>query len=263
MLWQGVKLPALFLLAGLVPLRAVAQSGYDQPPAQQAALPAAIPDTKGSELFEKLVENNQARTLRLRAYSGSRTYELRNDKGALAARTVVKMEFHAPGTKTFQKVSEQGSRWVRGYVFDRLMKDESEAAAGREKRDSSITPHNYAFRYLGEDPVNGRPCHVVEAIPTRRDKYLFEGKLWIDAQDFAVAKVEGHPAKNPSFWIKRVNWVRQYGRVGGFWLPIKDDTWTEVCIFGKKHLVIDYDDYEVQPAPAAARMGPTPAEAGQ
>ena len=61
-------------------------------------------------------------------------------------------------------------------------------------------------------------CFVARAIPKRRDKYLFEGKVWIDADDFAVVRTEGHPAKKLSFWIQRADFVRQYQKIDNFWL---------------------------------------------
>jgi hypothetical protein len=216
--------------------------------------PAPRGDEKGSELFSKLVERNEDRTRRLLKYNGIRQYELRNDQGTLAARTVVRMEYRAPDTKIFNTISEEGSRWIRTFVFNRLMKNEEEAAAGREKRDSSITPYNYAFRFAGEEDAEGYPCYRVEAIPKRKDKYLFEGNVWIDSKDFAVVKIVAHPARNPSFWIKRVDWVRRYAKVRDFWLPMKDETVTDIRIFGVKHLTIDYRDYVVNPQSSATRI---------
>ena len=42
-------------------------------------------------------------------------------------------------------------------------------------------------------------CYVPRATPKRVDKYLFPGKVWIDSQDLAVVRIEGHPAANLSF----------------------------------------------------------------
>lgn len=214
--------------------------GLVAPPADAAAAEA-----KGSELFSKLVERNDDRARRLEHYTGTREYELRNDKDQLSARQVVRVEFRAPDSKNFQTVSEEGSKWIRRIVFNGLISSETEAASGREHRDSSVTQVNYSFRYLGQEDLDGRPNYVVYATPKRVDKYLFEGVVWIDSQDFAVAKIDGHPAKNPSFWIKKVNWVRRYGKVRDFWLPLQDVTFTEIRIFGRKKLVISYQNYEV------------------
>lgn len=197
------------------------------------------------ELFSKLVEQNQAREIHLKEYSESRTYAVSNDKGKLHAQTVVSMQFRAPGTKTFTTNSEEGSWVVRRLVFKRLMESEVETAAGRSHRDSSIRPDNYTFRLLGTDDVGAFHCYVVQAVPRRRDKYLFEGQVWIDAQDFAVVKIAGHPAKNPSFWIKRVDFVRQFQKVGEFWLSERDQSINELRIHGTKVLTIDHRDYRV------------------
>lgn len=251
------KIALLAITIAAFPLCGVARwdggetdSAYDPPVSGLTGGPAgaAAAEARGNELFSKLVERNDERARRLEHYTGTREYELRNDKDQLAAREVVRVEFNAPDSKNFQTVSEDGSKWIRKFVFHGLISSESEAASGREHRDSSITPLNYSFRYLGEQELDGKPCYVVYAVPKRVDKYLFEGTVWIDSRDFAVAKIDGHPAKNPSVWIKRVNWVRRYGRVGDFWLPVKDETYTDIRIFGRKKLTISYQDYVVNPA---------------
>ena len=199
----------------------------------------------GEELFSKLLEHNQLRNLRLDFYSATRTYELKDSEGKLRAQEIVLMQYRAPNTKEFTTTSEKGSRIIRSMVFKRLMESEAEAAGGREHRDSSITPVNYAFRPVGEQDIGPYHCIVVEAIPSRMDKYLFEGKIWIDAQDFAVVRIAGHPARKPSFWINRAEFVRQYQKIGDFWLPCKDQTFVDVKLYGQKVLTIDHQDYRI------------------
>jgi hypothetical protein len=251
---KAVLLGASAILLGVVYLRgqapAPAQTAMDSGTAPAVAPSLSSPssvaaDEKGSEIFSKLVEWNDERTRRLERYTGLRQYELRNDKDQLSARAVVRVEFRAPDTKTFETVSEEGSKWIGKFVFKRLISSETEAAAGREHRNSSVTPRNYTFRYLGEQNLDGSPCYVVYATPKRIDKYMFEGQVWIDSREYAVTKIAGHPAKNPSFWIKRVDWVRRYGKFGDFWLPVEDETLTDLRILGKKKLSINYQDYVV------------------
>ena len=82
-------------------------------------------------------------------------------------------------------------------------------------------------------------------MPKRKDKYLFEGKLWIDVQDYSVVRIEGHPAKKLSFWIERADFVRQYQKIDRFWLSQKDQTLVQVRLYGTKVLTIDHQDYVV------------------
>jgi hypothetical protein len=62
----------------------------------------------------------------------------------------------------------------------------------------------------------------------------------------AVVRIEGRPAANLSFWIKRADFVREYQKVDGFWLPLKDETLVQVRFYGKKVVTIDHRDYFVR-----------------
>ena len=217
------------------------------------ALPAPSPaeEQKADEVVAKLQERNHLREVRLQQYSVVRTYLVSNDKGKVHAKTVATMHYQAPGTKSFETASEEGSKIVRRLVFKGLMQSEVETAAGRSRHDSSIRPENYTFRFLGEEDLGGYHCFVVQAFPKRKDKYLFEGKVWIDSQDFAVVKIVGRPAKNPSFWINRVDFVRRYQKIGEFWFPLKDESYSHLRIHGKKILTIDHRDYRVNEVESA------------
>jgi hypothetical protein len=155
------------------------------------------------------------------------------------------MEYQPPGRKAFFPISEEGSGLVRSLVLKRLMESEAETAAGKEHHDSSIAPANYSFEVLGEEEVGPYNCFVAHAIPKRQDKYLFEGTIWIDAQDYAIVKIAGHPAKRLSFWIEQADFVRQYQKIGAFWFPSADTTVVRVRLNGTKTLTINHEKYTV------------------
>jgi hypothetical protein len=216
------------------------------------------PSDARAEIFAELVKRNELRSARLREYSSVRTYSIANLSGKIHARETVRMEYIAPDSKTFVTTSEEGSSLVRHMVLNRLIKSESSAAAGKEHHDSSITPANYTFGFLGEEDVDGHHCYVVEAFPKRKDKYLFEGKVWIDSRDFAVVRIAGHPAKRLSFWITRADFVRQYQKIGDFWLPARDETSVSVRLYGKKVLTINHLTYTVNGVKTAAVIEQNP-----
>ena len=153
--------------------------------------------------------------------------------------------------KTFVTTSESGSGIVRRMAFKPLIASEIEAASGKQHHDSAITPANYTFELLGEQQVGPYRCFVVRATPKRPDKYLFEGKVWIDTQDYAVVRIAGHPAKKLSFWIERVDFVREYQKIDGFWLSKKDETFVKVRMYGQKVLTIDHQNYSISAAGTA------------
>jgi len=199
----------------------------------------------GDELFAKLLECNRARDTQLRQYSVVRTYRVSNDKGKLYAQEVVRVDYQAPDHKGFRTISEEGSGLVRDMVLKRLIESESETSSGRAHHDSAIKPANYEFSLVGEQDVGLYHCLVAEAVPKRKDKYLFEGRVWVDAEDYAIVRIAGQPAKSLSFWINRADFVRQYQRIGEFWLPAEDNTEVHVRLYGKKILTIDHRDYVI------------------
>ena len=210
-------------------------------------------ETTGDIVFAKLVEFNRLRESRLQQYSVHTTYRVQNDKGETSAETRVLMRYRAPGTKEFKIVSEKGSGLIRSRVFKPLMDMEVETALVRNRYDSSITPNNYTFILLGEEDVDGSHCFVVEATPKRMDKYLFKGKVWIHAVEFAVVQIAGQPARSPSMWVKRVDFVRRYHKIGEFWLPLKNESVTRVRIFGRNTLTTDYEQYDITQPGVASR----------
>ncbi len=198
-----------------------------------------------SQIFSELLAHNELRSEALLDYTALRTYQVVDLKGKVHAEEIGRMEYRAPDKKTFVVTSEKGSGLIRRLALNPLIASEIEAASGKEHHDSSITPSNYGMHLLGEQQVGPYHCFVLRASPKRRDKYLFEGKVWIDAQDYGVVRIEGHPAKKLSFWIERADFVRQYQKIGSFWLPEKDETFVEVRLYGQKALTINHQDYTV------------------
>ncbi len=251
----GLALLMLPALAVAKPARAQ-QSDFGVP-GETIVTPNSIvvADPSANEIVSKVLAENKRRNERLPSYSVTRIYQIQTLEGKLAAQTVVRMDYRSPDAKTFEKTSEKGSGIVRHLVFDRLMDSESESSTGKEHRDSALTPANYDFSFVGVEDVGLYHCFVLRVAPKRKDKYLFEGKIWIDSQDFAVAKIAGHPAKKPSFWINRADFVREYQKVDEFWLPLRDETQVEVKIYGKRVLTIEHGPY-VFPDQAQAKTDP-------
>lgn len=210
-------------------------------------------DTTGDIVFAKLVEFNRVRQSRLQQYSVHTTYKVLNDKGETSAETHVLLSYRAPGTKEFKIVSEKGSGIIRSRVFKPLMDMEIQSASASNRYDNSISPNNYTFALLGEEDVDGSHCFVVQATPKRMNQYLFKGKVWIHAEDFAVVKIVGQPARNPSMWVKRVDFVRRYQKIGEFWLPLKNESTSRVRLFGKNTLTTDYERYDITQPGVASR----------
>jgi hypothetical protein len=242
------RLLALALLLKVLMMTPVARSQSlvsEMTNGETSASPRTVDGLTGDEIVGRMIERNRLRNEHLQSYSAVRRYEIRNPDGRVSAETIVRVDYRAPGTKTFQRVSEEGSWVVRRLVFDRLLQSEEETSSGQERRDSAISGRNYTFTRIGEENFGGRRCFIVEAKPRRADKYLFEGELWIDVQDFGIARISGHPAAKLSFWINRVEFVRQFQRIDGFWLPYLDETIVDIRIHGRREFRIEHQQYVI------------------
>ena len=198
-----------------------------------------------TRLTARMAQTDRERLKTLDRYSGTLHYVLNNRRFKTHAEMTVRMAYGPGGTKEFQVLSESGSAWVRKYVFRRLIRAEQENARGAAHQETRITPDNYSFRLIGMEPANGRLCYLLDATPRTKNKYLFRGRVWVDAEDAAVSRIEGSPAQNPSLWTASVHFVHQYKKVGPYWLAASNISQTEVRIFGSTELKVEYSDYVV------------------
>ena len=212
------------------------------------------------QLTDRMAQMDHARLKSLQHYTDTRRYILDNKRFRTHAEMTVRMTYDSSGKKQFQVLSESGSDWVRKYVFRRLMKVEQENAAGAARREVLITSDNYNFRMIGMETVHGRPCYVLEATPKTRNKYLFRGRVWVDAEDAAPVRVEGSPAQLPSLWTSSVHFVHQYQKIGPYWMAASNVSQTEVRLFGSTEVRVEYFDYQINPPARTAATASAPGQ---
>jgi len=201
------------------------------------------PQSTVEEVVGRMVQADEFRTAALGGYTGMRRYRFENKRVNKRAEMVVRLTCAPSGAKTFEVVSESGSGFVRSKILRRMLEAESEASQKGERQQNRILPQNYDFRLIGADASQGRRAYLLDLIPRTENKFLVQGRAWVDAEDYAVTRIEGRPAKNPSFWIKSVRIVQTYGKTGPFWLPVENSSRAEARIFGSTDVTIEYYDY--------------------
>jgi hypothetical protein len=78
----------------------------------------------------------------------------------------------------------------------------------------------------------------------------------VNANDFAITRVEGEPAVNPSWWTVKTDFKRRYQKIDHFWLPESNESETKVRVLGTAVLSIEYRDYEITLAAGATAASP-------
>jgi outer membrane lipoprotein-sorting protein len=217
--------------------------------AQQANVSAPL---SADEVMQRVVERNDTRAKALEGYSGLRTYHLEcHCVSHKKADIVIRIDYQAPNKKQFTIVSETGSGTVRHRVFRKLLEAEQESMREDNQQRSAITPENYTFQMSAYAKTGTDEFYVLDAQPRSQNKFLFRGQIWVDAKDFAITRVEGEPALNPSWWTVKTDFKRRYQKIGDFWLPESNESETKVRVFGTAVLSIEYRDYQITPASEA------------
>lgn len=223
------------------PFLATAQQSSEISPAAQGE------HLRLDQILTNLEEKNAERAAALMQFEGTRVYRMqyRGFPTNRDAEMVVKVSFRAPNSKEFTVVSETGSKFVIDHIFKKLLEGEQEAAKGDNRHDTALTRHNYDFELAGYDSTSGSGQYILKLLPKTKNKFLYRGKIWVDAKDFAVVRIEGEPGKNPSMWIKKTDIAHSYKKVDDFWLPAENHTESFIRLGGKATLSIEYKDYKI------------------
>ena len=228
---------------------ALSSNASDQPasaPADQSAATASI--------VERLVESNKDRADRLPDCTSKRHYHIHfHGLGrTMVADMDVEVLDHGSASRTFHITSQSGSHVLLDHVLKKLLKSEEEAA--QHKNATGLTPENYRFTLMGNANEDGRQLFILQVEPKTNEKLLYRGRIWVDASDFAVVKVEAQPAENPSFWIRSTEIHHVYSKVGDFWLAQRNVSESKTRFGGTATLTIDYADYEFEPSKAKSAL---------
>jgi hypothetical protein len=224
-----------------------------------AALQGFAGEVTAEDIVAKLVEQDHARQSQLGAYTYLCRYKLDNKNRH--AEMLVRWIRQIDGVKSYAILTETGDGGVRSHVFHKLLEAEVEASKPAERGRARITPENYGFQMLGRETMGDRDAYVLELEPKIQAKYLTRGRIWVDACDFAVMRVEGEPAHKVSFWTKKVDFVQTFEKNGTFWLASWNHSVTDARLFGIADLTLEYFDYDLQHAPerVAGVVSGTPA----
>ena len=208
------------------------------------------------EVVAKMIAHDITRQEVFHGYTALRRYVLENQRFHKRAEMVVRITCLQNGSKEFETISETGWGGARKHVFSKLLEAEAEASQPGFRERSRITPENYTFEMAGAETLDGHPIYVMTILPKTPNKYLMRGRIWVDAEEYAIVRIEGQPAKSPSFWIKSVQFVHNYEKSGSFWLPVSDRSETEARIFGSTEVTIEYFNYNLDASSLSATAEP-------
>ncbi len=157
----------------------------------------------------------------------------------------------ALGRITYEALRFEGDNTVRNQVIARYLNAEAEAQQSPRASSMAVTPDNYKFKYKGHNQIDGRDTYVFEVKPRQKRAGLFQGEVWIDSTTYLRVRDSGKLVKNPSFFLKRVAFVRNYEIRDGISEPRQVQSVVETRLVGKAELTINFSNFMVDTTASA------------
>ena len=207
------------------------------------------------EILDRLKAHDDWQGRYLIEYRAQRKFSATNLRFKEEATLEVRTTFRRPDTLDSEVLRAEGSKIIRERVFNKILEAENETKATLTKQQIDIGPANYSFSYLGRQDCDGRECYRLGITPKRKEKYLIEGQIWIDADDWGIVRIQGSPAKRPSFWARQTQIDRRYKRIDAMWLDDTLESISDVFIAGRCSLKIQYSYESIQTDPQYGSPG--------
>ncbi len=213
------------------------------------------PETPAQAIVRRIDAAVYARESDVAGYSVQEHYAIyRNGEANPSAEQTIRTVFRVGAGKDFTAISQSGSGLLRSAVIDKVLAGEKEMSQADTRDGVLVDSANYE---ITPEPVqaqmNGRQCVIVDLKPRRKSSHLFNGKAWVDAEDFMVVHLEGSPSQSVSFLAGETTVSRDYSRVEGFPMAFHAEAHSHSFLLGDTVLKIDYSGYQIQhAAPAVA-----------
>jgi hypothetical protein len=222
-------------------------------------LPGSLISQTSDKLDGLILRMEQAQKLRLqqlRAYEGVQTLEAIMGSDVKAALSGV-LSYKAPDRMQFQPTEESGSSFLRNRVLQPILERELSSMQPEQRRKLAMSRENYRFTLVKDASREACGCYVLGVTPLHKSDHGIRGQIWVDATDFGIRHMDGYLVSHPSFWVRSVHVVRDYTRVGQFWMPTFTHSENQVLLFGRTDVDLRTDYARVQVSPPLATASAT------
>ena len=160
------------------------------------------------------------------------------------------------GRITYDALRFEGDNTVKSNVIARYLTAEAQTQTERMP-SMAVTPDNYKFKYKRLAEFEGRSVHVFQVTPRKKRVGLYKGEVWIDAGTYLRVLETGRLVKNPSIFLKKVEFVRTYEIRDGVPVPRQIQSLVDTRIVGPAELTIDFTNFSPAEHPKRASLADT------
>ena len=201
-------------------------------------------DSAGSDIISRYVAQTQSQESNLRGVQmdvdiNANLPKLQKEGKLHALRHISRV-----GQITYQGLKFIGDNTIKNDLIVRYIRAETES---QNIPEMGITPKNYKFKYRGVYQHEGHKLYVFHITPRKKAVGLFKGELWVDAGTYLPYRESGHFVKNPSIFLKKVEFTRDYEIRDGVAFPKHIESTIDTRFWGKAEMSINFSNYSHDP----------------
>jgi hypothetical protein len=218
------------------------------PPADGAPVPLVAPTVLPRMAPELALQVCRGRSViqaaQLASYSATTLIRAQLPDTSQSGEYEVQRHYLAPRTLEFKALRYAGDTFVKTNVITRLLQSEVDHVQKDDPALNAISPANYKFSYKGTNQLGGRLVHIYQLKPRQKRASLFKGRIYVDAYTGSLVRAEGRPAKSPSLFIKKIDFVQDYADIGPFTFPVHIHSEAKARIVGRAIVDVYQRDYQ-------------------
>lgn len=185
----------------------------------------------------------------VRPYQVVRDYQLFGKEQKSKSQVTAYISYVPPDVQNYTIHKNNGAN-MGAMIVRKILESEQEILTNQSATD--VSPTNYSFHLLRKDVLDRQPCYVLELRPLRKDSKLLDGLVWVDASSYLILRMEGQPARAPSWWVHNIHVELDFHAVHGMWLQTALRSTADVRLLGEHTLVAHDVEYKVGEMEASA-----------
>ena len=197
------------------------------------AATAAAPQSSTSMVERFLARDDKGPS----EYRALRRLEAGNKHFTTSAWMDVWTDVDASGGLRYEVAAEGGSGYIRKKVFLAALDGEQKMLRDGDPQRAHLDLTNYVI----QDGAVADGVASLTIKPRRKDVLLIEGQIFVNPQDGDLLRIEGRLSKTPSFWTRKVDIVRRYGRIAGVHVPLEIESVAQIFIAGQSTFRMTYE----------------------
>ncbi len=203
-----------------------------------------------ADILAKIDEAVKARVDGIGSYTATEHYAVFRNKDEVhpVAEMTVKATYKRETGKSYQILSESGSSMIRNLVLHAILDNETHVNQPGVREGAWLTTANYEMKVQpgGVQKLDGRNCVAVDLVPRRKEPYLLNGTMWVDASGGQIVRIDGKASKSSSVLTGETKMHREYADVDGFAQATRAHAESDSFLFGLTAVTIEYKDYVIQ-----------------